>query len=67
MDIFTAQEVDALKFFPGMNQPTAKKIDLLATAIDAMSAKWDIVTMRQHADAARKTAGAAANRDAVAV
>jgi hypothetical protein len=32
-----------------------------------MSAKWDIVTMRQHADAARKTAGVAANRDAVAV
>ena len=50
-----------------MNQPTAKKIDLIATAIDAMSAKWDIVTMRQHADAARKTAGVAATRDAVAV
>ena len=67
LDFLSGEDVDALKFFPGMNQPTAKKLDLLASTIDAMSAKWDIVTMRQHADAARKTAGVAANRNAVAV
>lgn len=67
LDFLSGEDVEAMKFFPGMNQPTAKKIELLASTIDAMSAKWDIVTMRQHADAARKTAGVAANRDAVAV
>ena len=67
LDFLSGEDVEAMKFFPGMNQPTAKKIELLASTIDAMSAKWDIVTMRQHADSARKTAGVAANRDAVAV
>lgn len=67
LDFLSGDDVEAMKFFPGMNQPTAKKIELLASTIDAMSTKWDIVTMRQHADAARKTAGVAANRDAVAV
>ena len=67
LDFLSGEDVEAMKFFPGMNQPTAKKIELLASTIDAMSAKWDVVTMRQHADAARKTAGVAANRDAVAV
>ncbi|MFT3743682.1 MAG: polysaccharide deacetylase family protein [Pyrinomonadaceae bacterium] len=67
LDFLSGEDVEAMKFFPGMNQPTAKKLDLLANTIDAMSAKWDIVTMRQHADSARKTAGVTANRDAVAV
>ncbi|MEQ1606023.1 MAG: polysaccharide deacetylase family protein [Pyrinomonadaceae bacterium] len=67
LDFLSGEDVDALKFFPGMNQPTEKKLDLLANTIDAMSARWDIVTTRQHADAARKTTGTAANRDAVAV
>lgn len=66
LDFLSGEDVDALKFFPGMNQPTAKKIDFLANAIDAMAGKFDIISMREHADHARNSAGLGAARDVVA-
>ena len=50
LDFLDGADVEALKFFPGMNLPAAKKIELLDTVIDVMANKFNIVGMREHAD-----------------
>ena len=50
LDFLDGADVEALKFFPGMNLPAAKKNELLDTVINVMASKFNIVGMREHAD-----------------
>ena len=66
LDFLGGEDVDALKFFPGMNLTAKTKIDILAGAVDLLASKFDVVNMREHADNTRRAAGAP-HRDVVAV
>ncbi|MEM7455854.1 MAG: polysaccharide deacetylase family protein [Planctomycetota bacterium] len=47
---FLGKEDDTdLEFFPGMDQPAQRKIDLLSSAFGLLSKRFDIVTMAEHA------------------
>lgn len=67
LDFLGGEDVDALKFFPGMGLTSAKKIDILGYAIDTLTATYDIVCMRKHAEAVREAAGLAGRRTPVTV
>ncbi len=54
LDFLSGSDVDELKFFPGMNVPLERKITLLDYAIGQLSAKFQPVTMREHADHFRR-------------
>jgi len=49
LDFLSGTDVAELKFFPGMNVATEKKIELLSFAIDLLDGNYKIVTMREHA------------------
>lgn len=49
LDFMGAEDDDDLSFFPGMNQPASKKIDLLSDCMAMMKHQFNIVTMREHA------------------
>lgn len=49
LDFLGAEDVSALRFFPGMDLPRARKLELVAECIDLMSEHYEIVTMREHA------------------
>lgn len=50
VDFLGREDNDALAFFPGMDLPRAHKLALLAEAIDLMAARYELVTMRGHAE-----------------
>ncbi len=39
-----------IEFFPGMNIPSAKKIALVGEALDLMASRYELLTMRGHAE-----------------
>lgn len=49
LDFLGAEDDSDLAFFPGMNQPAQRKIDLLSDCIGMMTRQFNVVTMRQHA------------------
>jgi peptidoglycan-N-acetylglucosamine deacetylase len=49
LDFLSGDDVAALKFFPGMNVGSEKKIELLDMAIGALNKKHRVVTMREQA------------------
>jgi hypothetical protein len=65
LDFLGGEDVDALKFFPGMNQTADKKIELLSGAIDSLSSWFRIAPMREHAAHKRQESGAAATAETV--
>ena len=48
------RSIGALKFFPGMAIPLAKKLAVVDETLDALGRKHDLVTMREHADDKRE-------------
>ena len=65
LDFLSGEDIDELKFFPGMNMPIARKLELVSDFLEAYTDSFDVVTMREHADAARETLAAATQRTEV--
>lgn len=59
LDFLGAEDVSALRFFPGMDLPRDQKLALVAECIGLISKHYDIVTMREHA---RRLRGATLKR-----
>ncbi len=53
LDFLGREDNQSLSFFPGMSLPRAHKLAVVADTFDALSRHHTIVTMAQHADAAR--------------
>lgn len=49
LDFLGAEDVSALRFFPGMDLPREDKIELVSECLDLMARHYDLVTMREHA------------------
>ncbi|MFK7766673.1 MAG: polysaccharide deacetylase family protein [Mariniblastus sp.] len=49
LDFMSDQDDADMGFFPGMNQPSVKKIELLSDCLDMLGKHFDLVTMREHA------------------
>ena len=51
LDFLSGDDVPALKFFPGMSMPIARKMAILGEIVTAFTDSFDVVTMREHAAA----------------
>ncbi len=49
LDFLGSEDCPVLKFFPGMDLPWARKLTLIAEILDILTARFDTVTMREHA------------------
>jgi len=54
LDFLGGEDVAELKFFPGMNVSSERKIELLGYAVDLLGAHFDVRSMREHADSFRR-------------
>lgn len=52
LDFLGKEDVPALAFFPAMDQPAARKLELAERVLDAYADSFRVVTMRQHVDEA---------------
>ena len=52
LDFLDGKEIEAMKFFPGMNVATGRKIALLDEAIALLQRHHEVVTVAAHAKAA---------------
>ncbi|CAN5361491.1 polysaccharide deacetylase family protein [soil metagenome] len=57
LDFLSGDDIAELKFFPGMSLPAAEKVKILSEMLSTLSARFEIVNMRRHADSVRKTVG----------
>ncbi len=53
LDFLSGEDVPELKFFPGMSMPTSTKLGLVSRFLEIYTSNFNVVTMREHADAAR--------------
>lgn len=56
LDFLSGEDVPAMKFFPGMVNTAAKKIEFLSETIETLTSRYGVVSMREHADHFRRTA-----------
>lgn len=66
LDFLGGEDVDALKFFPGMNLSAEKKIVFLDYAISALTRRFEVVTMREHAHAYKQRFGVSGSEGVLA-
>ena len=52
LDFLSGDEIEELKFFPGMAVPSAKKVAFLDQITGLLCKHYEVVTMRQHAETA---------------
>jgi hypothetical protein len=50
LDFLGHEDVHELRFFPGMDLPRARKLALVGEALDLMARRYQLTTMRAHAD-----------------
>lgn len=55
LDFLSGDDISELKFFPGMNMPAAKKIELVGEFLAAYTDSFEVVSMREHADQFRRS------------
>jgi len=55
LDFLGCEDVKELSFFPGMSLPGKQKIEVIGRMVDQLASRFSIVTMQQHALAARGT------------
>lgn len=55
LDFLSGDDISELKFFPGMNMPAAKKIELVGEFLAAYRDSFEVVSMREHADQFRRS------------
>ena len=56
LDFLSGEDVDELKFFPGMNVPTERKLGILNDVLSVFTKKFDVVKMSEHARLFRSSA-----------
>ena len=49
LDFLGADDDQDLSFFPGMNLPASQKLKIVSQALDSLSKRYEVVTMREHA------------------
>jgi len=52
LDFLSAADAPELKFFPGMNVALEKKLEFVGELLEGYQKNFDVVTMKEHADAA---------------
>ncbi|HEX5471397.1 MAG TPA: polysaccharide deacetylase family protein [Lacipirellulaceae bacterium] len=62
LDFLGSEDDRELRFFPGMNVPRSAKLNLLNGMLAHLSARFNIVPMRQHAEHVRSKFGLAAHK-----
>lgn len=67
LDFMSGSDVDALKFFPGMNVPLESKLGFIRDIIDMYLTQFDVVPMREHADVFRSSQQVAVRRGELAL
>lgn len=65
LDFMSGDDAAELKFFPGMNLPLERKLELLSSFLGAYTDSFNVVNMRSHADAVRAGAPVAHTRTEV--
>jgi hypothetical protein len=55
LDFLGCEDVSELKFFPGMDLPRERKLGLVAEALDLMAQRYELLTMRAHAERLLRT------------
>ena len=55
LDFLGADDVGELSFFPAMDMPGARKMQIVGDALDVLSSWFDVVPLREHANALRQT------------
>ena len=53
LDFLGEEDDKDLAFFPAMDQPAQKKIKLVEECLEMMTSRFDVVTMKEHADRVR--------------
>jgi hypothetical protein len=53
LDFLSGEDAPELEFFPGMNVPAIEKIAFVSRALAIYTAHFDVVPMREHANAVR--------------
>ena len=56
LDFLNGDDVPALKFFPGMSMPIARKMSILGDIIATFGDTFEVVTMSEHAAAFKRSA-----------
>lgn len=59
LDFLGGEDVPAMKFFPGMANTAAKKIEFLSETVETLTSRYDVVSMREHADDFRRMSNVA--------
>jgi peptidoglycan-N-acetylglucosamine deacetylase len=54
LDFLGCDDEQDLAFFPAMNLPASRKLAIVAGAVDQLSARYQVVTMTEHAAAVRR-------------
>lgn len=54
LDFMGFEDDQDMAFFPGMDQPTDKKVQLMSDCIAMLQKNFQVVTMKEHVEAARK-------------
>ncbi|HVT29435.1 MAG TPA: polysaccharide deacetylase family protein [Lacipirellulaceae bacterium] len=62
LDFLGCEDDPELRFFPGMSVPRAAKLNLLSDMMERLSSRFQIVTMRQHAEYVRTRLGIPAHK-----
>ena len=65
LDFLSDEDISELKFFPGMNMPIERKLELVSGFLKAYTDSFDVVTMRQHADTFKNNLALEPGRTAV--
>ena len=55
LDFMGAEDDDDLGFFPGMDLPAQEKVDLLSDCFEMLQHRYEVITMKEHAQLALKT------------
>ena len=50
LDFLSGEDAPELKFFPGMDLPIERKLEFVGEILETLSAKFEIVNMRRHAE-----------------
>lgn len=61
LDFLGGEDVEAMKFFPGMSISAERKMEFLNFVLDTMEKRYDIVSMGEHVDAFRRRSPKAAS------
>jgi len=54
LDFLSGEDAPELKFFPAMNLPVEEKLDFVGEILETLTAKFDVVNMRKHAESVEK-------------